>query len=503
MTPIDRPWEDPRMRHQPRTRLGRLSVRACALLVVLALVGPIAAAGDAATRIDSLMSRYQELRQFNGSVLVAAGGEVVFEKGYGLANMEWEVPNTPATKFRLGSITKQFTAMLILQLVDEGKLSLDDTLVDALPYYREDTGSRVTLHQLLNHTSGIPSYTGLPGFITEVSRDPYGVQEFVERFCSGDLEFEPGAEFRYNNSGYFLLGAILEQATGKPYAELLRERILDPVGMRSTGYDLSGPILPGRAAGYERTASGFRNADYLDMSLPYAAGSMYSTVGDLYLWDQALHAGELLSDELEEAMFTPGKSDYAYGWGVSKRPVGPEEAERTVIGHGGGINGFSTLIERVVEDRHLVVLLNNTGGTRLGAMSAGILDVLYDREPQEPRESIREVLLGAIGESGVDAAIARYRELREESPDAYDFDEGQLNGLGYGLLAAGDTDAALAIFRLNVEMFPEAWNPHDSLGEALAVAGQKEEAIRSYARSLELNPGNRNAVERLARLTEP
>ncbi len=191
------------------------------LIMMMAAMSCATETTDVAKRIDALMSRYLELGQFNGSVLVAQGGEMVLEKGYGMANFEWEVPNTPDAKFRLGSITKQFTSMVVMQLVEEGNLALDDTLSEMLPWYRDDTGSQVTLHQLLNHTSGIPSYTGLPGFFAEHSRDPLPLKELVNEFCSGDLEFEPRSEFRYNNSGYVILGAVIEEATGEPYEQVL------------------------------------------------------------------------------------------------------------------------------------------------------------------------------------------------------------------------------------------------------------------------------------------
>ena len=148
--------------------------------------------------------------------------------------MEWNIPNTPDTKFRLGSITKQFTATVMLQLVEQGKIKLDAKLSDYLPEYRKDTGNKVTIHHLLTHTSGIPSYTGQPGFFENVSRNPYKVDEFVKKYASGDLEFEPGSRFSYNNSGYFLLGAIIEKVTGKTYEQVLKEKILDPVGMKNT-----------------------------------------------------------------------------------------------------------------------------------------------------------------------------------------------------------------------------------------------------------------------------
>jgi CubicO group peptidase (beta-lactamase class C family) len=187
---------------------------------------------------------------------VAENGKVIFKKGYGMANMEWNIPVETDTKFRLGSITKQFTSMLILQLVQEGKIKLEGKLTDYLPDYRKDTGDRITIHHLLNHTSGIPSYTGLPNFFQEISRNPYSVSDFVKKFASGDLEFEPGGKWNYNNSGYFLLGAIVERVTGKPYEQALKERILDPVGMKNTGYDHYDTILAKRAAGYEKRPGG-------------------------------------------------------------------------------------------------------------------------------------------------------------------------------------------------------------------------------------------------------
>ena len=278
------------MKENIKLSLTRMTVVA----VALAAIQSLAMAQDKAARIDALMAQYHQKGQFNGTILVAEKRNVIIKKGYGMADMEWDIPNAPETKFRLGSITKQFTSMLIMQLVQEGKIKLDGKLSDYLPYYRKDTGDRVTIHNLLTHTSGIPSYTSLPGFFKNVSRDPYGVEEFVKKYCSGDLKFEAGSKFEYDNSGYFLLGAIIEQMTGRPYEKVLQERILDPIGMKDTGYDHHEAVLKKRASGYEKAPSGaIINAPYLDMSLPYAAGSLYSTVEDLYKWDQALYTDKL------------------------------------------------------------------------------------------------------------------------------------------------------------------------------------------------------------------
>jgi len=490
------------MRFSKEVRMRSRFTRLVASFVILALSAAAAAAVDKAAAIESLLKRHHDLGAFNGAALVAENGKVIFKKGYGLADFEWRIPNTPDTRFRLGSITKQFTATLILQLVEEGKLSLDTALAKALPYYRQDTGARVTIHNLLSHTSGIPSYTSQPNFFKDVSRDPYEVKDFVLKFCSGELEFEPGTTFRYDNSGYFLLGAIVEQLTGKTYAEVLKERILDPVGMHATGYDLATPLIEKRARAYERSLLGVHNAPYLDMSLPYAAGALYSTVEDLYLWDQALYTDKVLPKDAKERMWKPNLEKYAYGWGIDTRPIGPGKAERQTIGHGGGINGFNTLITRVPEDHQLVVLLNNTGGTNLGAIFDGIADVLYGRSPAPVKEPVAKALYETIEKSGVAAAATRYRELKASRSAEFDLTEGQLNTLGYELLQQKKTADAIEVFKLNVEAFPESGNSYDSLAEAYMKAGQKELAIKNYARSLELNPNNRNAVDQLATLTK-
>jgi CubicO group peptidase (beta-lactamase class C family) len=461
---------------------------------------PSVLAQDKAAKIDELMKVYNSYRQFNGAVLVAENGKVIFKKGYGMANMEWNIPVETDTRFRLGSITKQFTSMLILQLVQDGKIKLEGKLTDYLPDYRKDTGDRITIHQLLNHTSGIPSYTGLPTFFQEIMRNPYGVSDFVKKYASGDLEFDPGTKWNYNNSGYFLLGAIVERVTGKPYEQVLKERICDPIGMKNTGYDHFETILAKRAAGYEKRPGGYANAPYLDMSLPYAAGSLYSTVEDLYLWDQALYTEKLLSAQLKELMYKPGMGNYAYGWFVRKPPLGAQDELVAIIEHGGGINGFNTLITRMPESKNLIVLLNNTGGTKLGEMSQKIAGILFGKPYKAPLRDIADTLFDTVVEKDVQAAIKQYRELKATQKDAYDFSERQLNGLGYQLMQMKRVKDAIEIFKLNVEMFPQGFNTYDSLGEAYMENGDKSLAIQNYKKSLELNPKNTAAVEKLKKL---
>ena len=482
----------------------RSSVMAIAMVAglgILAIPIPGFAQGKA-TRIEELMTRYYDYDMFNGTVLVAEKGKVIYKKGFGLANMEWEISNTTDTKFRLGSITKQFTAMLIMQLVEGGKLKLEDTVSAYLPYYREDIGKKVTVHHLLAHTSGIPSYTGLPRFFEDVSRDSYEVDAFIKKYCSGDLEFEPGSKYRYNNSGYFLLGAIIEQVTGKPYEIVLKEQILDAVGMADTGYDHHNTLISRRAAGYGKTIDGYENAPYLDMSLPYSAGSMYSTVEDLYLWDQVLYTDQLLSRKHKEHMFRPNLNNYAYGWSVRKISLGRGRDSVRVVSHGGGINGFNTRITRLVDDMHLIVLLNNTGGTRLDEMTRRIIRILYDQSYDLPKEPVSRVLTRTLREKGVESAVQQYRELKKGQPDAYNFAERELDRLGYSLLRAERAKDAVEILKLNVAAFPKSSNVYGRLGEAYMESGEIDSAVVNYAKALELNPKNRQALRMLKKLYE-
>jgi CubicO group peptidase (beta-lactamase class C family) len=472
---------------------------ACA--IVLLAVQSSVLAQDKAAKIDEVMTAANKYRLFNGSVLVAENGKVIYKKGLGLAQMEWNIPNTTDTKFRLGSITKQFTSALVLQLVDQGKVKLDAKISEYLPSYRKDIGDKVTVHQLLNHTSGIPSYTGLPGFFNDVSRNPYTVDEFVKKYASNNLEFEPGSKFSYNNSGYFLLGAIIEKVTGQTYEQALKERILDPLGMKNTGYDHHANIIEKRASGYQKVANGYVNAPYLDMSIPYAAGSMYSTVEDLYLWDQALYTDKVVSAASKELMYKPTLGDYAYGWVITKAKLGTGSETVPKIAHGGGINGFNTVIVRFPEQKHLIVMLDNTSqGGNLDRLERALTNILFNQPYETPRMPIADVLHKTIADKGIEAGLAQFRDLKASQGNVYDFSEPEINTLGYQLLRERKLKEAIEVFKLNVELYPKGFNTYDSLGEAYMVSGNNELAVLNYKKSLELNAQNTNATEMLKRL---
>ncbi|KAF0159456.1 MAG: penicillin-binding protein beta-lactamase class C [Ignavibacteria bacterium] len=449
-----------------------------------------------AEKIDQLISKYNEYRYFNGSALVADNFDVVLKKGYGFANMEWNITNAADTKHRLGSITKQFTSMLIMQLVEKGKIKLDGKLTEYLPYYRKDIGDKITIEMLLTHTSGIPSYTAETDFLKNVSRKFYKPDDFVKEHCSGDLEFEPGKQYAYNNSGYFILGAIIEKLTGKGYEAVLRENIFEPLGMNNSGYDLAETILLKRAAGYQKTFDGYTNAPFLDMSLPYAAGSLYSTVEDLLVWDKALQTEKLLPkkfmDEIFKSRVEGLGAKYGYGWSLGKKKIGNEEYD--VITHGGGINGFNTINYFIQKKGQVVILFSNAGGAPLNEMTEKIIDILNGKEVKMPAQSLAEHLVNVIKEDGVKDAVEQFKQMKEEK-DAFVLRENEMNQLGYSLMNESKLDEAIAVFKLNVDEFPKSANVYDSYGEALLKKGNKEEAIVNYKKSLELNPRNTGAVK--------
>jgi CubicO group peptidase (beta-lactamase class C family) len=337
------------------------------------------------SKADAYVQSWARDKLFRGAVLVAKDGKPVLRKAYGNANDEWEIANTPDTKFRLGSITKQFTAVAILQLVEQGKLKLEDPVKTHYPDAPAAWDS-ITIHHLLNHSSGIPSYTDQPGFMANRSRDPKTPAEVVKLTQDLPLQFTPGEKFRYNNTGYVLLGAILEKITGQSYASYLRKNIFDPLDMKDSGYDSSAEILKKRAQGYEPDG---KNTAYIEMILPHAAGSLYSTIDDLLKSDEALYTEKLIKKATFVKMTTPGHSNYGYGLVIQNMPNGKPSQS-----HGGGVNGFNTFMIRFPEEHLVAIALGNQNGTAPQQIGLSLARI-YFGEDIKPRPQLTEVKLPA------------------------------------------------------------------------------------------------------------
>jgi CubicO group peptidase (beta-lactamase class C family) len=321
---------------------------------------------------------------FMGSVLVARGGDIVLSKGYGMANVEWEIPNAPSTKFRLGSITKQFTAASILLLEQRGKLSVEERVKTYLPDVPA-SWDRITVRNLLTHTGGIPNFTALPAY-REMQVSPTSPEKIIAMVKDRPLDFEAGEKMSYSNSGYVVLGAIIEKISGGTYAEFVQKNLFSPLGMSDSGYDSHSIIIPRRAAGYMPGANGPINAGYIDMTVPHAAGALYSTTLDLLKWEQALFAGKVVTPASLEKMTTPFKNNYAYGLTVQT------VKGRKVIAHDGGIDGFNTHMAYYPDSKVTVIVLGNLNG-RGPAEIGGKLEALAHGDVLEQTADRREITL--------------------------------------------------------------------------------------------------------------
>jgi CubicO group peptidase (beta-lactamase class C family) len=328
-------------------------MKAMIAAVVIGFVAVSAAAQDAAARMDQVVQSYVPAR-FMGTVLVARGDAVVLSKAYGVANLEWSIPHTPATKFRLGSLTKQFTAASILLLEERGKLKVDEPVKTYLPD-APAAWDKITIFNLLTHSSGIPNFTSFPDY---AASEPFAtpVEKIVARFRDKPLEFAPGEKMSYSNSGYVLLGYLIERITGGSYATFVQDNIFTPLGMKDSGYDSNSAVILRRASGYAPSPTGPVNAGFIHMSIPHAAGALYSTTEDLLKWQQALHGARVVSAASLQKMTTPFKGDYAFGLVV--RTVNG----RKMIVHGGGIEGFNTSMSYFPDEKLTIVVLSNLNG---------------------------------------------------------------------------------------------------------------------------------------------
>jgi len=336
-------------------------------------------------RMEQIIQAHVADRSFMGAVLVARGDQVVISKAYGAADLEWNVPNTTTGKFRLGSVAKQFTAAAILLLEERGKLSVNDPvkkyLTDA-----PATWDAITLHHLLTHTSGIPNLTDLSKFPDYYAKLPLKTTpaETIARFKDRPLDFAPGERMSYSNSGYIVLGAIIEKVSGMSYAQFMQENLFAPLGMKDTGYDTADRVLPQRVRGYQAEPDGtIINPAFIHMSIPFAAGGFYSTTADMLKWQLALTGGKLLKPETFTRMSTPFKGEYAYGLNV--RNI----AGHTTFSHGGGIEGFNTFTLYCPEEKLSVIVLGNLSGRAPQNIARYLTQVAHGQSVQLASEAVK------------------------------------------------------------------------------------------------------------------
>ena len=347
-------------------------------------------------RMEDIVQYYVGNKEFMGAVLVARNGEILLDKGYGYANLEWQIPNSPDGKFRLGSITKQFTAASILLLQERGKLKIDDRVKKYMPD-APAAWDKVTIYNLLTHTSGIPSLTDFPEYHSQKVKAA-APADLVAIVRDKPLDFEPDSQSKYSNSGYQVLGYLVEKISGESHRKFLQDNIFTPLAMKESGCNSYKPILARRVSGYSPGPDGWVNAEFIDMTVPFAAGDIYSTTHDLLTWKEALFGGKLLSAESLKTMTTPYKDDYGCGLGI-----GLTHGHKR-IGHGGGIEGFNTALDYFPDDRLVIAVLGNLNGGAPYAITAALGSVALGETVVLPSER----KAAKIDPTVFDALVGRY-----------------------------------------------------------------------------------------------
>lgn len=321
-------------------------------------------------KMDDLMNGYVGQHKFNGSVLVAQKGKVLYQNGFGYRNAEEKIVNDANSIFQIGSITKQFTSAIIMQLHQENKLQLDDKLDQYIPGF--PNGEKITIEHLLTHTSGIHNYTEDSAIMHNDVSKSYSQQELLKIFKAYQPDFDPGTKWNYSNTGYSLLGYILEKIEKKPYEKVARERIIHPLGMNKTGFNFAQLDHPDKTKGYFTLQPGIVRAPIVDSTLSYAAGALYSTVGDLHKWERAIYTDKILKPESWKEIFTPYKNKYGYGWSIDSL------YKKQITSHTGSIHGYTSYILRFPGEELSVVVIDNASS----------------RSPVEIAEALAAIVLG-------------------------------------------------------------------------------------------------------------
>lgn len=458
--------------------------------------------------------------QLNGNVLVIEHGELVYQGAFGTANMKAQAALNLNTSFRLASVTKQFTAMAVMILKEEGKLSYDQDIRDFLP---ELPYEGITIKHLLHHTSGLPNEEELMDkfWKPELSNNNYrknisGNQDIINTLVAHKppVYDKPGEEFRYNNTGYMLLATIVSRVSGMSFSQYLKEKIFDPANMTNTvvyNYtpDLD-PNMPNRALGYRKELNGmaFTLADAHYLNASEGEGGIYSTLGDLMKWDRILYTDKLVTQSTLKEAFTPAilnngdTTKYGFGWFIDKSLLGTKK-----VWHTGDWLGFQSYIGRETEEDNCIIILSNSANNYFWPIIEGLTNILHNQPYQLPRLSIKEEIGATVLNAGLASGIERYKQIKADHPDDYIFNEKELNVLGYSLLWEARTKDAEGIFKLNIEEYPDTANCYDSLGDLFMTMGDTTNALLNFRKALELDPSMDMSQRKIDKLegknTEP
>ena len=445
---------------------------------------------EIARQAKAIAEAYHDMGWFSGVVLLADQGKPFYQEAFGYADIEKQIPNTLATKFRIGSINKDYTAVLVLQMVEAGKLSLDDKLDKFQLGFPAEVAGKITIRQLLSHTSGFGDIF-IPQYIEHI-RDYKNIGDILPLLMNEPLAYEPGTSQEYSNYGYIVLGAILEKVSGNSYENLLRENIFNPLAAKNTHYQIAEKI-EGEARSYRFTVSGEKVDHTGQLEYPTPDGGMYSTAAEQLDFFQALfYTGKLISDESKALIF----NDYA-----SDGPAWEEimQLDGNMQGYAGGGPGVSAVVEFLLKENVMFIVLANTDGGIAEEVARRIGQAALGRPAQEARLPMENFLYSTLKKKGIQHLQLNLDALLAEG--GYDNRSPMtLNRLGYALLEEGQNQDAIEVFRLNTELYPDEANPWDSLAEAYFKAGDKKMALKYYRKALEIDPEMPSAKQMIGEL---
>ncbi|MEO5890523.1 MAG: serine hydrolase [Ferruginibacter sp.] len=469
------------------------------MLFISMSIGQAAFAQNKKGKLEEMMQAYHNYNMFDGAVLVAENGKIIYEDAFGLANREWNIPNRTDTKFMIGSVSKPLTAALVLIQVQKGLLRLDKKIEDYLPEFKSKPAALVTIRQLLNHTSGIANYEIINNFFPRISRQHFTREEYVKIFIDSALVFQPGTGYAYSSWGYFTLGYIMEKVTNKSYAQLMSDDIFKKIKMNNSGSYFHTQIVPGRATGYDYSFGGYASADFRDQSNTMGTGDIYSTVEDLFKFHMALANNRLLNKELTAEMFAPGMApaQYGYGWFNKQfKYTGTDSVASNF--HLGMTDGFISFIRRIPLTKSLVVILCNSSPTDFFGITNNLYKVLYD-QPVVLKQPVHKQMEIYIERSGVDKALIEYKKMKIDSAHYY-IDWISMNFIAQQLLTLKRYEDAKLIAENNVAEFPGKDLIMVTMGNIYLALNNKAAAIRFYKKALEIAPGYEEAKSRLKEL---
>ncbi|MVM32753.1 serine hydrolase [Spirosoma sp. HMF4905] len=450
-------------------------------------------------KLDELMKAYHNYNMFDGSVLVAENGKVIYKAAFGLANREWDIPNTTDTKFMIGSVSKPFTAVLMLIQVQKGLINLDKTISDYLPEFSNKPAAKVTIRQLLSHTSGIPNYDIIKDFFPRISRQNFAREDYVNIYIDSSLVFEPGTKYAYSSWGYFTLGYIMERVTGKSYSHLMKEDIFDKIGMNSSGSYFHTQIINKRATGYDYSFGGYTSLDFRDQSNTMGTGDLYSTVDDIFKFHTALSTNTLLNKQLTAEMFTPGirPAQYGYGWFNKQFKYTPTDSVTSNF-HLGMTEGFISFVVRIPSTNGLIVILCNSSPTDFFGITGNLAKVLYNK-PIHLKQPVHKVIEKLIAEQGALKAIEKYKHMKTDSAHYYT-DWISMNFLAEQLQTLKRHEDARIIAENNAAEFPNRDLVMVTMGNIYSALNRKADAIIFYKKALAIYPGYEEAKNKLKEL---